>query len=394
VTNKFQFNKTVRPQTAPVHLEALSPVDRIQNGAAVVMPRTQAVYQKATQALFDYSKAKRETDPEEPFLPSFLEMVEDLYERTDLKLATKRIYRAALLWSIIRSERHSPDEIAAMEILDGNRLRSNGERKKQKPVVAREQYLRLIHSLQSMADGGNHQWAEPVLVWVRSGLATGLRPVEWLGAELVDASRVPDVAHSAGPAPVAYLRVRSAKQKLLKPAFQRMGKAASRNDFINLPQHWEKVNSAHRFIPIASAEEVAAVEQHLAYIQTYLDGKRFEIYRRECLTKANPQMPSDETVFQKYFDSARMFLRKTNADLFKGKQRITLYTLRRQFSANAKAAVGSEVTSVLMGHSRPDSPSASYYGKANQAFKGETEKTVDKDRDVEASKQDADAPAR
>jgi hypothetical protein len=55
--------------------------------------------------------------------------------------------------------------------------------------------------------------------------------------------------------------------------------------------------------------------------------------------------------------------------------------MRSQFAANQKAALGSDATATLMGHSSPDSPSTGQDGKANQAhanFKGLRENQYDR----------------
>jgi hypothetical protein len=78
--------------------------------------------------------------------------------------------------------------------------------------------------------------------------------------------------------------------------------------------------------------------------------------------------------FKKYHDECAHVLRRTCRKLWGTKKAFTLYTMRKQFSANMKAVHGSDITAELMGHSSSDSPSAAFYGKANQAharFKGQ-----------------------
>jgi hypothetical protein len=158
-----------------------------------------------------------------------------------------------------------------------------------------------------------------------------MRPIEWFSAQWEDES------HTA-------LIVDNAKIKLSAPAFLR--KEAQKEEG-GTAEYESKVPPTRR-IPVSSKDRFN-VETHMNLLAADL---------------------AAGTTFESYYEQSRKAIWHSCRKLWGSKKTYSLYTMRGQYSANQRAAVGSTKTSVLMGHSRPDTPSASYYGKANQAHAG------------------------
>lgn len=124
-----------------------------------------------------YSSAKRTRDPEEPAGTTYLEMAQDLAAREDLPHASKRTYRAALMWQI-RAKPSTPDQDAeALAVLDAL-IRTPGPKPKstKAKTIPEEDMNLLLEELAGMGMGMRSRWAYRAHFWIIAGLATGLRP--------------------------------------------------------------------------------------------------------------------------------------------------------------------------------------------------------------------------
>jgi len=175
------------------------------------------------------------------------------------------------------------------------------------------------------------------MYWLLSSLATGLHPIEWFSAQWEDET-------------CEALIVDNAKIKLSAPAFLRK----------EILEDGEGANEAYqskvpptRRIPVLSGNDRFNIKTHMNLLAADMAGG---------------------VEFAHYYEQCRRAIWYTCRKLWGSKKTYSLYTMRGQYSANQRAAIGSNKTSVLMGHSRPDSPSASHYGKANQAHTGFAER--------------------
>ncbi|MDZ4292154.1 MAG: hypothetical protein U1C47_09545 [Hydrogenophaga sp.] len=194
------------------------------------------------------------------------------------------------------------------------------------------------------------------VAWLRAGLACGARPIEWLNTEWVDKEQT-------------QLRIKNAKVKVSAPGFRREH-VEKRNkqseETAQDPREMEELifweasveyepptEHSHRIIPIDSDIDRQAINMHMGFIQELIPQHLDNLER--------------EAAFVTYYETARKTLSRVCRKIWGKKKLYTLYTMRGQFSANMKAAKGSEKTATLMGHSSKNSPSAAFYGKANQA---------------------------
>jgi hypothetical protein len=171
-------------------------------------------------------------------------------------------------------------------------------------------------------------WAGRAVAWHDVGIVTGLRPIEWKTVVWTDAE-------------MTVLRVTNAKVKLDVPGFLRKGKS-------NRTTETPKSNAVPktRDIPIQASDRQLVI-RHLAMIeQSEMLGIDFATYHKQV----------------------SQAIRRACRSIWDGQKKYTLYSLRRQFAANAADAYGVEVSSQMMGHSNPQNPAAAAYGLACQAY--------------------------
>lgn len=317
--------------------------DATRNGtertAAPIKERTRKGYLVSVRAAINHSTAKRTTDWEEPAIVTLTQVVEDMISREDLERSTKLTTRAALLWYMKSGEAQpGEDSIRARAILEKIVVPRGPKTKITRPKTIREEDLaKILDDIYRRADRSS--WAMRCAVWIHAGLATGVRPIEWLDAEWADPEQTT-------------LRVKTAKVKLLAPAFLRQ--QTDEDHEVDHLDYWEADNeNPYREIPLSKESEQSMVDTQLQYIADAIPRDMSEAKRRE--------------EFVKYFNACRKVLYRACRQIWGGKRMYSLYTLRSQFAANMQASRGADATAVLMGHSSADSPSAAYYGKWNQA---------------------------
>lgn len=290
---------------------------------------TRQAYLNSIEAMRAWSIRARTKNVDEPPLVNITDLVQDVMARQDLTSRSKNVYRAALLWHLRQSMPLQPAEQAAFELLEKWAPWEQSEPKMRPRSIRRAEFDQLNDEL--MSQGG--KWATRTSHWLLAGIATGLRPREWLDASWSSEEQTA-------------LHVLCAKTKLSAPAFLRGKAGIEADDPIG-------TGTEQRIIPVTKDFDRMAIEAHMRNI-------------RSSINLAAPQ-DERENQFARYYHQCRTCMRRACIKIWNGRKMYSLYTIRSQFSANSKAAHGSDVTAILMGHSSPDSPSTGHYGKANQA---------------------------
>ena len=157
-------------------------------------------------------------------------------------------------------------------------------------------------------------------------VSTGIRPVEWLTANWVDDSKTA-------------IEVKTAKRHISEAAFCRKEKVKARSIHIA---------PVKRVIPVGSEDDRLLIDSHIGLIRD--------------------KVISDKMTFAAFHKKFVQVMSPVSTELWNGDKCYTTYHGRKQFSANKKAEFGAVIAADLMGHSRADSPSASSYGNAKQAY--------------------------
>jgi hypothetical protein len=320
-------------------------------------------YQEALRACRHFSvQARTNADDDAQAAVSALEVVGDLLKRCDISPATRRTYISALLWGFRTRQRES-EAPAYWRLMEfgavhrtpaGDRDPVDAERRRTpiSKTISDADLERLLDKLNETAHRA--KWTCRALWWVVAGLGTGVRAVEWLTAVWIDEG------HTS-------ISVQTAKQHVSAPAF--LPDSSDRGDRLPVSRQI-LIFGAPRDVPIPNGFVRTAVEAHMAALKVMQRGTLDERYE----------------IFRKYYELCGQSLRRACVAIWKGKKRFTLRTMRSQASANFKAVFGTERTSNLLGHTRPDSPSSSHYAKASQAhakFKGQRQ-----DSDYRSSERD------
>ena len=159
-------------------------------------------------------------------------------------------------------------------------------------------------------------WSTATRLWLRSGILTGLRPIEWRTAEMITENNT------------YTLSVKNAKNT---------------NDRAN--GDYRHLNLNH-----LSEDEISIIKNHLKIISQFKDSKES---------------------WQSLYNGCSNLLREKNKIIFPNKKRRpTLYSTRHQFSANAKASgCKPEEVAALMGHAS-DLTAQMTYGKKIYGTRG------------------------
>lgn len=324
----------------------------IKNQAAILKEKTQREYILKAESAIWYSTNLRTTDPEEPGLATVTEIVNDFIERSNLAQSTKAVTRSALLWYIKHSGRldQNEDTAQAIKILEGIQFKAD---KNRKPLVAKTIPPKDLNQLLAHLSCNPRRlrsltWKLRAATWLRAGLVTGLRPIEWLSAQWTS----PEKTH---------LQVETAKVKLTAPAFSRSKITAHTADHeteSSTADAAKGAKSRHRLIPVDNDDDRSIIDQHMKFMNEYID---------ESLADRRRPQKDRNSAFESYHMQCRARIWDACQAIWKGKKSYGLYTMRGQFSANMKALKGPDATAELLGHSSADSPSAAHYGKRNQA---------------------------
>lgn len=174
-----------------------------------------------------------------------------------------------------------------------------------------------------------------LLMWLRAGLASGLRPVEWELARWHD---------------------KEARQLLVRTAKRKLGENALPNlKGMPAPSHQDRIVTI-------DAQDVIWVDQHMAAVKRHLQ--------------------SGEP-FSAYYNNNRIYLWSICRELFGEKPPFTLYLMRGQFAANKKKLASPQDVAAMMGCA--PHVASTYYGKKRYAHRsaikdtqGQNEKSAPK----------------
>ena len=338
-----------------------------------VKPRTEKHYRAHLRSMTRYSEALRRESPDENEAVgvTLTDLVTDFLARSDLAPSTAKGYRAALLFEA-RSLAHRARSAALQA--EARRLiplleerRQVGGRPREKETIRlmpEADYHELVAELHGRAISGS-LWAARASAWLMAGVITGVRPGEWTSARW----------HPEQP---QILIVATGKTHLCEPAFVReqMNQELADRQRQGLDLH----ESAEREIPIGSEFDREAVASHMRNLASWLMAWPHQQTHRgpgrppRADLSALPLTPLEQLTpeqleqgFEAYYNGARSVIRQACMRLWQGEKLYSLYSARRQFSANTRAALGPARASTLMGHSAPDSPSAAFYGKQGSA---------------------------
>lgn len=315
-----------------------------------------ATYRRTVETLRRQSAKLRGEQPDEPVYVSIQDVANDFMARTDLKHATVMSCRSALLWYAKSLQDPSADEIIrtlqAFRPPNTPRSRTAGPPRS----IPEDHYHQLINELCAKRS----RWAHRAQLWVKAGLATGLRPIEWLSARWEDDTQTILLANSAKEhlGPPAYMRPRFQTEPGQEdppghetpPAQDRAldSEEFEEDDLIDEP--------AVRRIPVTRAIDRVNINYHLDELQQLVPLGGAEPDRRER--------------YRHYYSQTRVAINRACRAIWGGDRFYSLYTMRSQFNANQKAALGPAAAATLMGHSGPNNPAQSHYGKGNQAHSG------------------------
>lgn len=294
---------------------------------------TEELYAKIAKSLWAFSEEKKSlngTLPDwEPANPS--DLVKHLFERTSLNQNTMITYAYALRWDFAKRQDIKEFIEANIELNEFiAKTRSAGKaprakKSKSRKSIPKEDLDLLMEELTSRSASGKSMWASPAQRWLQAGIATGLRPGEWITAEWIDNEKTA-------------IRVTTSKVKASTAGFMR------------------KKRSNEMYVPDIRTREIPVLDEF----------DRFEIEVHMSNFKA--YVLSGELSFKKFQDNCGRALAISCKALWGEKKTYTLNSGRKQFSANMRAELGKVATAKLMGHTKANSPAASFYGKANQAY--------------------------
>ena len=257
-----------------------------------------------------------------------IHLVDDLIERVDISKITTKTYLAALKWYF----KKNPDNLEFQEALEKlNAYQASNQFKKIKPIKIKSRnfpqndYIQLLEDLTAKQVHGS-LWAGRSVRFLRAIIACGLRPSEWEQVTWLDDEKTT-------------LHVINSKQKKDVAGFIR--------NKINADNYKPDSVVQTRDVPI-DRSDVVIIDEQLSMIKEFVaSGKiSMDVYRDNCTTA----------------------IWRSCHKLWDGEKNYSLYSARKQYSANTRAEFGADETAKRMGHSSADSPSASFYGLSNQAY--------------------------
>jgi hypothetical protein len=343
-----------RPRAGLMALAARNP-DAAQDGPQSSPPpkdpttrarrseKTEADYAARVKSMYRESERARTVDPEAPPIVSPVEVVYDLIESASGQNARRgpsswNIYRSAMLWHLADHRHRNSAYEEAYQILlatkrpPGAKTKADANRSRKKRSIPAEDLEQIYLALDNAPQRGAN-WGGRVRLWLQAGLATGLRPVEWLHAEWaaaddpaleevrvrMQASQMQRPAEIAAAADadlpqeigdVRWLRVKNAKLKMVGSTLEIMeGRAGSIHeipieelppgDFYDEARHW-------RYVPV-DPWDVDAIDNHMECV-------------RATVTESIRTGLSEDEAFDRYYNQARRTLTTACKRAFHGKR--------------------------------------------------------------------------
>lgn len=241
-----------------------------------------------------------------------------------IKARTFRLYRAALVHHF--EEIATPESLSARDYLkedvgggsdfenevgiEVNESRTSSMKAKR---LTNEDLEAIIQELKR----SKSKWAGATGVWLKAGLMTGLRPIEWIGAVVHDEVGVP------------FIRARNAKNT----------HGRSHGDTRDI------------FLNGISDRNLLLIKRHIEVIQLY----------------------QENGLYMQFYNSCQRVLHHAVRRIFPDRRKhVTLYTSRHQFAADAKSTYSKVEVAALMGHASDDTARKFYgiaaHGSGNMQF--------------------------
>lgn len=232
-----------------------------------------------------------------------------------LRPRTMRLYRASLVYYIEleladkRIDQASFDKmktiLSSMQAGDSKDLELRTSAKKQKHLTLKD-----YKSLDDALKESKNKWSSATRIWIKSGIITGLRPIEWRQAVYDEEEN----------------------RLIIKNAKNTNGR--SHGEFRSF------------YFDHVSASDKNTVLQHL---------------------KISFRLSQTDIVWKQYYEGCSNLLKYTAGKVWPSRERHpTLYSARHQFSANMKASgCKPEEIATLMGHAVDDTALTTYGKKAN-----------------------------
>jgi len=232
-----------------------------------------------------------------------------------------RVYRSSLLFTAEIYQQAGLVDDASMRRITLMLSKTIGANKKDlelRTSAKKQKHLNLkdLKKIDQELNKSKSMWSAPTRLWLRAGILTGLRPIEWKTAKLIQSEKG------------AVLLVQNAKNT---------------NNRANGDER--NLNLNH-----LTSDELSIIKGHLNIV------KKFN---------------SDKEDWTNYYQGCSNLLRTKNKIAFPNRKKLpTLYSARHQFSANMKASgARPEELAALMGHAT-DLTAQSTYGKKVNGTRG------------------------
>lgn len=311
---------------------------------------TEAAYATRVRQLYNAAALRRgvSKDLAQTLPPG--EVVQDLIETGPQRsLASWRLYRSALLWHLAQHRRHAPeyqaayDRLVATKVEPASRDVGRAKARQGKNTIPEKDLKQLLNTLAANAmrsrtrQGAN--WAERTQYWLHASLATGLRPNEWETAHWANEGR-------------EVLMAPNSKAKVAEPAFHRVEPGRSVYDDEFPPS---AAGSEEGSLPGSGEDTVATAPAAGAPVDPEITFRAIPVPEeaRDWVSLHLDSIRDSGVDFSFYYERCRQALWRACKIAFKGRVLYSLYTMRSQFSANAKASMPLEDVGALMGHSDP-----------------------------------------
>lgn len=221
---------------------------------------------------------------------------------SSVRKRTFRLYRAALVYHFeeiatpeaLRARDFIRDEIGYDSIFE-DEVGSDVEKSKTSSHKSKRVSDEDLKAIYAELRQSKSKWAGAAGAWLRAGMLTGLRPIEWIDVRYVDEVGVP------------YLLVNNAKNT--------HGRAHGDSRKVILEGLTER--------------ELELIKKHIQLVRAHVERGLYAFFYKQC----------------------QRLLHSVSSKLFPWRlRRITLYSGRHQFAADAKSTLSKAEVAALMGH--------------------------------------------
>lgn len=319
-------------------MSKLNDKDHPDASAQTLSPVTVENYWRQFRTMEKESAAKRSSGEPGEIAPfSDQDMIDDLLENAGgLKLGTLKTRRSALIYCLKgRSTEHLIEQLRDPEFIDRLAMSSSDGRKnsrRSKRHIPEDDFVKIQNKLLGMRD-----WGSRAHTFLSATIATGARPIEWINAKWIDRkSRIIRFKTAKSKCVNALNRVTPSNQSFKEGAVSYRDIEIEEGDMLDVVQQMENIyhllNTAD---PVFSAENMDdELKSH--YFKPYYECCRVAIWRA-C---------------KSIFDDGRVY---------------SFYDARNSFAANRRALHGHKA-SAMMGHSTPNTRTASHYANKYAAW--------------------------